>query len=127
MTEIGLHTANYFFYIFHSVLILFNLFGWLHRRTRKLNLITLSITFASWLIVGFWKGFGYCFLTDWHYSVLRKLGEDQMPSSYIAFLVQKLTGWLPKATMVDSLTLGLAVIALMCSIGVNFRSRKLRQ
>ena len=124
MTDVGLHLANYFFYAFHGVLILFNLFGWLYRKTRKLNLITLLITFASWFILGIWKGWGYCFLTDWHYSVLRELGERELPVSYIAFLAQKMTGWLPNAALVNMLTLWLGVLALGCSLWVNLRSKK---
>ncbi len=124
MTDLGLHLANCFFYTFHTILILFNLFGWLHARTRKLNLISLLATFGSWVLLGFWKGWGYCFLTDWHYQVLQSLGERGMPSSYIAFLVQKITGWLPDAWLVNTVTLGLALLALACSIWVNVRSKK---
>ena len=124
MMDLGLHIANFFFYSFHTVLILFNLFGWLYSRTRKLNLISLLVTFGSWLILGFWKGWGYCFLTDWHYQVLRNLGETEIPSSYIAYLVQKITGWLPNAEFVNIVTVSLAVLALLCSLWVNFRKRK---
>lgn len=123
MTDFVLHIANFFFYAFHTVLILFNLFGWLHPRTRKLNLISLLVTFGSWLILGFWKGWGYCFLTDWHYQVLRALGESNIPTSYITFLVRKITGWTPNAQIVNLLTVGFAVLALICSLWVNLRSR----
>jgi hypothetical protein len=74
--------------------------------------------------LGFWKGWGYCFLTDWHYQVLQRLGERGMPSSYIAFLLQKFTGWLPDDRLVNGLTLGLALLAFACSIWVNLRLKK---
>lgn len=124
MKEVLLHLANSFFYVFHTVLILFNLFGWLYPKTRRLNLISLLATFGSWGLLGIWKGWGYCFLTDWHYAILRQLGEQDMPRSYIAFLVEKITGWLPETGLVNSLTLGLAVLALLCSLWVNLRIRK---
>ncbi len=124
MPEPGLHIANFFFYLFHTLLILFNLFGWLHPRTRKLNLITLLVTFGSWGVLGLWSGWGYCFLTDWHYDVLRELGEDDMPASYIAFLVLKSTGWLPETGLVNTLTFILAILALLCSLWVNLRPGK---
>ena len=124
MDQLGLHLANIFFYIFHTLLILFNLLGWLFPKTKKLNLITLLVTFGSWGILGLWKGFGYCFLTDWHYDVLRQLGETNLPNSYIAFLVEKLTGWLPEADLVNTLTLGLALLALGCSVWVNYGKSK---
>jgi hypothetical protein len=124
MNDLGLHLANYFFYVFHTLLILVNLFGWIFPKTRKLNLITLLITFGSWGILGLWKGWGYCFLTDWHYAILRRLGETQLPSSYIAFLVEKLTGWLPETNLVNNLTVGLALVALLCSLWVNLKQKK---
>ena len=124
MTDSVLHLANYFFYVFHTVLIVFNLFGWLFRKTRKLNLITLLLTFISWFLLGIFKGWGYCFLTDWHYSVLKKLGEHELPSNYIAFLVKKSTGWLPEVELVNSLTLWLALLALAASLWVNLKSKK---
>jgi hypothetical protein len=123
MREAVLQIANYFFYLFHTVLILFNLFGWLFPKTRRLNLVSLLLTFGSWVLLGFWKGWGYCFLTDWHYSILRQLGEKDLPSSYIAFLVEKITGWMPGTELVNFLTLGLAILALICSLWVNLRSR----
>lgn len=123
MREVVLQIANYFFYLFHTVLILFNLFGWLFPKTRRLNLVSLLLTFGSWVLLGFWKGWGYCFLTDWHYSILRQLGEKDLPSSYIAFLVEKITGWMPGTELVNFLTLGLAILALICSLWVNLRSR----
>ncbi|WP_163516971.1 DUF2784 family protein [Gelidibacter japonicus] len=127
MMDFGLHIANFVFYAFHTGLIFFNLFGWLHPRMRKLNLISLLVTFGSWLLLGFWKGWGYCFLTDWHYQVLRLLGERDLPSSYIAFLIEKISGWLPNAELVDSLTVSLALLALLCSFWVNFRNRKVKE
>lgn len=122
MNETFFHIANYFFYIFHTVLIVFNLFGWLVPKWRKLNLITLLITFASWLLLGIWKGWGYCFLTDWHYQILHQLGKTGLPDSYIAFLTEELTGWLPDIGLVNYFTAGLAVIALSCSIWVNSKA-----
>lgn len=124
MKDIVLHLANYFFYVFHTALILFNLFGWLHVKMRKLNLIALLTTFSSWVLLGFWKGLGYCFLTDWHYQVLRALGERGMSSSYLVFLIEKITGWSPNIELVDQITVGLAVLALLCSLWVNLRNRK---
>ena len=125
MKDVALHLANYFFYFFHTVLIVFNLLGWLYPRTRKLNLISLLATFGSWGLLGFWKGWGYCFLTDWHYQVLRELGETSMANSYIAFLIEKLTGWLPEVRLVNTMTLVLTVMTFMASVWVNFfRKRK---
>lgn len=120
MDSFWLHFLNYFFYIFHTVLVLFNLFGWLHPKTRKFHFYSLVITLFSWGILGIWYGLGYCLLTDWHYQVLRELGETGMPNSYIAFLIEKFTGWLPGTDLVNNWTLMLTVVALVCSVWVNF-------
>lgn len=119
-----LHILNIFFYVFHTVLIVFNLFGWLFPKTQKLHFYSLMIMLFSWILLGIWYGFGYCFLTDWHYQVLRKLGETGMPSSYIAFLIEKFTGWLPEADLVNTWTVVLTAVLLMCSVWVNFFMKK---
>ncbi|MBC8770238.1 DUF2784 family protein [Arenibacter sp. BSSL-BM3] len=124
MDELFLRIANTFFYIFHTVLIIFNLFGWILKRTRKFNLITLLLTFGSWVLLGIWKGWGYCFLTDWHYEVLRRLGEHNLPNSYIAFLIKKITGWVPNTELINFFTLAMAVLALSCSLWANLISRR---
>lgn len=124
MDNFILHLGNYFFYTLHTFLILFNLFGWLFPRWRKLNLVSLLATFGSWIILGIWKGWGYCFLTDWHYSILHKLGEKDMPSSYIAFLLHKLTNKTFSAQLVDYGTECFALIALICSVMANTKKRK---
>ena len=124
MDNFWLYILNYFFFGFHTVLIVFNLFGWLFPKTRKLHLYSLLITLFSWSVLGLWYGFGYCFLTDWHYTILRELDETQLPNSYIAFLIQKLTGWLPDAQLVNNSTLVLTVLALIASVWVNFFRRK---
>ena len=124
METIFLQLLNYFFFVFHTALILFNLFGWLFPKTKKLHLISLLITLFSWGIMGIWKGFGYCFLTDWHYRILRKLGERDMPSSYISYLMEKSPVWLPDAALTDTLTLVLTILAFLCTIWVNFFAKK---
>lgn len=120
MENTGLQLLNIFFFVLHTALILFNLFGWLFRSTRRLHFYSLLITLFSWGVLGIWKGFGYCFLTDWHYDVLYQMGTTDLPNSYIAFLIETLTGWVPNATLVNTATLVLTLLALVCSVLVNF-------
>lgn len=110
-----------FFVTFHSTLIIFNLFGWMWEKTRLLNLITLSLTAFSWVVLGFWYGFGYCPCTDWHWMVRRELGYYDMPNSYIKFLINKLTGIEVVAYTVDLWTVILFAAAFTVSIYVNLR------
>lgn len=92
MDKIILHILDYSFFVFHTVLILFNVFGWIIPRWRFLNLITLSLTAFSWFILGIWYGFGYCPFTDWHWSIRQHLGYTDESNSYIHFLLLKITG-----------------------------------
>lgn len=86
------HALNYFFLIFHSLLILLNVFGWMFKKTRRLNLISVSLTAFSWFILGIFYGFGYCFCTDWHWQVRGALGYKDSSISYIHFLLLEITG-----------------------------------
>ncbi len=114
-----------FFVVFHTSVILFNLFGWIWRKTRKYNLILLVITGASWLILGLIVGtLGYCPLTDWHFDVLEKLGVTDLPSSYVKYLADRLTGLNFDSTLVDKVTLYAFLAALGLSLFLNIRDFK---
>lgn len=115
-----LRFIDYFFLVFHSGLILFNLFGWLWKPLRKWHLAVISLTFASWGILGIWYGWGYCPLTDWHWDVLYLLGETDLPYSYISYLLRRLLSVELPDSWVDMMTLMLALLALTASLKVNF-------
>lgn len=112
---------NIAFIIFHTALILFNLFGWIWRRTRRWNLATLLLTAFSWFVLGLWYGWGYCPCTDWHWQVRRELGYTDMPNSYIKFLVELWTGIEVSAYTVDLWTGILFGLALLISLYVNMK------
>ena len=114
---------DYFFLVFHFILILFNLFGWIWKSTLRLNLVTLSLTGGSWFILGIFYGFGYCPFTDWHFKVLLKLGHHNLPNSYIIYITDRLTGVDFNSELVDTVTLVLFLLALAISIFVNFRKK----
>jgi hypothetical protein len=117
------YLADIFFVIFHTSFIIFNLFGWIWKKTRRVNLLTLSLTGASWLLLGIMVGsIGYCPLTDWHFSVLNKLGETDLPNSYIKYLADRLTGLDFDRVLVDNVTLFAFLTALAISLFVNIRS-----
>ena len=116
-----MHFLDIFFTVFHTLLILFILFGWLWKKTRKLNLICILLTAASWLILGIFYGIGYCPLTDWHFQVLESIGHTGLPSSYISFLVTRLSGLNPNQGLVDAVTAWGLVVALIMSVILNFK------
>ncbi|MBS3774269.1 MAG: DUF2784 domain-containing protein [Bacteroidales bacterium] len=127
MDEILLHIADIFFVIFHSALTIFNALGWIWKKTRKLNLITLILTGASWFILGLFYGIGYCPLTDWHFKILRKLGHTNLPSSYIKYLIERITPFRPDAELVDITTAVVFFVALGLSVFLNIRDGRIKK
>ena len=109
-----------FFLVFHSFLILFNLFGWVWKPLRKANLVTLLLTGLSWFLLGIFYGIGYCPLTDWHYQILYELGKTNLPNSYIQYLLETFFSVSVSQNITDTWTMILFFVALVCSIYVNF-------
>jgi hypothetical protein len=110
--------------IAHISVTLFNLTGWIWKKTRKIHLITLALTILSWFVLGIWHGWGYCFLTDWQWDVKEKLGEKDLPNSFIKYFADKLTGQDFDPELVNNVTLACLVFAVAAAIFVNFRTRK---
>lgn len=121
--EILYKAANIFFFVFHIALIFFNLFGWIPKKLRRWNLAALSLTAFSWIVLGFFYGFGYCFLTDWHWDLREQLGYSTDSNSYIHFLITELTGISIEENLVDILTAVFFFAAFALSIYVNVRDR----
>lgn len=114
-----------FFFAFHTVLVLFNVIGWIPKRTRRLNLICLVVTAVSWFVMGAWNGIGYCVLTDWHWQVRQALGIHDPEGSFIELLIVKLTGWHAPAPFVQISAGIVFVAALVASVIVNIRQSRL--
>ncbi len=111
-----------FFVVFHTSLIIFNIFGWIWKKTRKLNLITLALTGSSWLFLGLLVGVpGYCPFTDWHFSILEKIGSTRLPNSYIKYLADRLTGSDLNPALIDNVTLYTFLAAVVISLFLNIR------
>jgi len=120
----GSQIADWFFVVFHTSLTLFNALGWIWKATRKLNLITLVLTGASWFLLGLFYGIGYCPLTDWHFQILRRLDGHDLPSSYLKYLVERLTPFDPSSSLVDTTTAIVFFVALALSLVLNIRDRR---
>ena len=88
-----------------------------------LNLVILLITGFSWIGLGLFYGWGYCFLTDWHWQLLEKTGELNLPNSYIPYLLNRILGIQISANTADYMTVVLFVIALMFSVYFNLKRK----
>lgn len=114
--------ADILFVVFHTSLILFNVFGWIWKETRPFNLVTILVTFGSWFLIGLIVGqLGYCPSTDWHFSILRELGHTGLPTSYIKYLADRLTGLDFSQKLVDDFTLWGLLAAFIISALLNIR------
>jgi hypothetical protein len=123
MSKLILQIIDYFFIVFHSVLILFNVFGWIVPRWRFANLVTLSLTAISWFVLGIWFGIGYCPFTDLHWKVRHLLGYNDQSNSYIHFLILKITGANLPENWVDSTTVIIFFTAFFISIYFALKKR----
>lgn len=117
---------NIFFFAFHTAFTLFNIIGWIFPQTRKLHLVTMSLTACSWFILGIWFGWGYCICTDWHWAVRQELGYVDHSHSYIHFLILKLTGADLEPQLVDKGTLIVFLASFSLSTWLNIKDYKKR-
>jgi hypothetical protein len=106
--------------IFHLGIVLFNLFGWIPKATRKANFITILLTAASWFILGIWYGMGFCPVTEWQWQVKEKLGEKNLPSNFIEYIAEKWTGHDFDSGFISIVITVCFVLAAVASIYVNF-------
>lgn len=104
-----------FLTIFHISLITFFILGWICKRTRKVHYLLVIIIAISWFILGLFYGFGYCFLTDIHWRVKMILNEENLPISFIKYVLDKITGKDFSEIWVDYMTLAVFVCVLVIS------------
>lgn len=113
---------HYFFIVSHAVIILFTLLGWIVPAWRKAHLVLMLVTLFSWIVLGLRYGFGYCFWTDWHWQVRRRLGHQDLPSSFVKYLLDTVTGRDIDSVFVDWITAVVLIVVLCISIYVNWKS-----
>lgn len=112
---------DYFFVLFHSCLVLFVVSAWSWRKTRLAHLVISSLVLLSWFGLGIFYGWGYCPCTEWHWEVKDKLGETNLPDSYVKYYADKLTGLSWSPFIINTGVLVLAVLAFILSCWLNFR------
>ena len=88
------------------------------------NFASLSLTAFSWFILGIFYGFGFCFLTEWHWRVREALGHTNESNSYIHFLLVKMFDISVSEKVVDIFTGVFFSSAVVASVYVNFIRKK---
>ena len=112
-------------FVFHTVLIAFNIVGWAWRRTRVAHLVVLAMTTFSWFVMGAFYGWGYCLCTDWHFRVRRSRGVPVPESSFVQLLGKTLGVHLNRGTA-DALAVGVfaaIVVATAITWAIAWRRR----
>lgn len=112
-------------FVFHTVLIAFNMVGWAWRRTRVAHLVVLAMTAFSWFVMGAFYGWGYCLCTDWHFRVRRSRGVPVPESSFVQLLGKTLGVPLDRGTA-DALAVGVfaaIVVATAITWAIAWRRR----
>jgi hypothetical protein len=110
--------------ILHFAIIVFNLFGWIWKPSRKAHFICILITGGCWFILGIWFGIGYCPITDWQWHIKEMLGETNLPDSFVKYYADKISGKQPNTSLVDTLTSICFFLAAMLSIYMNFFKKR---
>jgi hypothetical protein len=123
VSRLGLQALDIGFFLFHTILVLFNVLGWIWPKTRRWNLYTLLATATSWFVMGIWYGVGYCLCTDWHFQVRRQLGYVDDSPTYIHLIVKMLTGANLDVGLVQTATAAGFAFALVMSVYTNIRFR----
>jgi hypothetical protein len=118
-----LSLGDILFTLLHLAIIGFNLFGWIWPNTRKANLICLAVTAASWFILGIWYGIGYCPITDWQWRIKERLGEHNLPNSFVKYYADKISRSDVSAHVIDVITVVVFFMALGISIYMNFNRK----
>jgi hypothetical protein len=106
---------NIAFFAAHNALIVFNLFGWISRRTRKLHLWTIGATLFSWIVMGAKYGWGYCLCADWHFQIRRQLGIYEGESSYTELLFNQIPGITVTRRFADIVTVSCLIAILIAT------------
>jgi hypothetical protein len=113
--------------IVHVSIIIFNVFGWIPKRTRRAHLVSILLTAASWFILGIWYGTGYCPFTEWQWKVKTQLGEKGLPSNFVEYYMEKIAGRDISSSFVNTLIVVCFCFATVMTIYVNFISPRLKK
>ena len=104
----------------HLAIVFFNLFGWIPKATRKAHFVSILLTAVAWFLLGIWFGIGYCPVTDWQWKVKENLGEHGLPSNFIEYIAEKMTGHDFDSGFVSTVIAICFALAAFLSVYVNF-------
>ena len=114
-----LNAANWLMHGLHLAVLGWNVFGWMYRPWWPWHRLSVALTLASWIVVGLIVGrLGYCVLTDWHWRIRAALGARDLPTTYIAFLLDR-AGISARPRLVSAVT-GVVFVAICAVAAVEW-------
>lgn len=122
----SLAVLDFLFHALHLAMIVVNTTFWWFRPTLRWAQIGLALTGLSWFALGPFYGWGYCFLTDWHWQIKEMRGEMDLPASYIEYLLHELSIGPFLREVVDLGTLTVFLISVVGCCWKTWRERSSR-
>ncbi|KAF0129444.1 MAG: hypothetical protein FD155_2367 [Bacteroidetes bacterium] len=81
----GFEVLNFLLTSGHVMIILIISFGWIWRKLHVVYVICNFCAIFSWFILGYFKGYGYCLLTDIQWNLLAYRGETDIPETFLEY------------------------------------------
>ena len=116
LPQAGYEVLNIGFHAAHQSFIVFTVVGWVFCETRLLHLAIVGLVGLSWLGLGAFFGFGYCLLTDIHWKLKERMGEERPTGGYIKHLADRMTGRDFDAKFLDTITYVTCAVCVALSI-----------
>jgi hypothetical protein len=118
-----LHLLDMLFHIAHVGVILFSALGWLYPPARLAHLGLQGLILFSWFGLGIRKGWTYCFLTDLHWRVKRRLHQPDPGESYVKLLADRIAGHAVDQELLWKVTVGVFFSTTALSALLELRGR----
>ncbi|MCX8064270.1 MAG: DUF2784 domain-containing protein [Candidatus Hydrogenedentes bacterium] len=109
-----------FLTLIHILFIVFILVGWHFKGSRRIHFWSVVVVGVFWFICGFYYGFGYCPLTDYHWRIKEGLGEKDLPYSFIEYVVERLSGVDFNTDIINYVTLSIFLFVFVVSLYYKF-------
>lgn len=119
----GLKLLDVLFHLAHVVVIVFSALGWLYPPARPAHLCLQGLILFSWFGLGIKKGWTYCFLTDLHWRVKRRLRQPDPGDSYVKLLADRIAGRALDQELLWKATVGVFFATTVLSALLELRSR----
>lgn len=103
----------------HLFIIIFSVIGWMIPALRPYHLLLCVLIAFSWFALGARKGWGYCLVTDWQWSLMRSMGVTDLPSSYMPMLYRFITGHGGDDRRIEKVTRTVFYCSFLASLVVN--------